>query len=385
MGLNFEFATSGRIVFGCGSVAGIPEMIAGKAKKVFIVSGSRGDYMTGIVKILNEKQISTEIYRIHGEPTVEMVETGVDKARQSGADLVLGIGGGSVTDSAKAIAALVPNQGKLTDYLEIIGSGKTLENEPLFCIAVPTTAGTGAEVTKNSVIKSVKHQVKVSLRSEKLYPRFAVVDPLLTMSMSPALTAATGMDALTHLAESFVSLHANDFTDMLCREGLKRIAGSLERAFLNGEDEEARVNMSMASLLGGMALANGKLGAVHGFAGPMGGMTEISHGVVCARLIPAVMDANIRILKEKNETGKLAKYDELARLITGNPKAGADDGLQWISDLVKKLNIPSLSESGLSPGLFDDLSEMASKSGSMKGNPVVLTKNQLLEILHFSY
>jgi alcohol dehydrogenase class IV len=269
----------------------------------------------------------------------------------------------------------------LTDYLEVIGKGKKLEEKPLPFIAIPTTAGTGAEVTKNSVIKSTEHNVKVSLRSDLMYPNLAVIDPVLTLTMPPALTATTGVDALTHLLETFVSNQSNPFIDLFCIEGMKRISTSLELAFTDGNNLEARENMAMASMLGGMALANVKLGAVHGFAGPLGGMYPVPHGAVCACLLPAVMEVNIAALKSKNLQNHLSKFDEVARILTGNSSTIAEEGAVWVKELVTKLQIPSLSDFHISPDSFPELVEKAKNASSMKGNPVELNDEQLFEIL----
>jgi alcohol dehydrogenase class IV len=270
-------------------------------------------------------------------------------------------------------------QSELLDYLEVIGKGKKLEEKPLPFIAVPTTAGTGAEVTKNAVIHSPEHSVKVSLRSPLMFPDVAVVDPELTLSMPPEITATTGMDALTHLLETFVSNQANPFIDMLCREGMRRISVSLKKVYENGADLQAREDMAFAAMLGGMALANVKLGAVHGFAGPMGGMFPVPHGAVCAALLPAVMEINIRVLKEQKQINSIAKYLEVAQILTGNPDAKIEDGIKWAEKMVKALKIPSLSVFGLSSFDFPVLVEKAKKASSMKGNPVLLNNEQLTE------
>lgn len=381
MGVNFEFATSTRIIFENGSFKKVPGLVNNFGNKVLIVSGKNKNRARQLSESLSEKNIQSEIFSIHSEPTISDIETGAELARKTLCNVVAGIGGGSVVDSAKAIAALVPNQGELTDYLEIIGKGRKLENAPLPFIAIPTTAGTGAEVTKNSVIKSIEQSVKVSLRSDLMYPRLAVIDPELTLTMSPEITATTGIDTLTHLLESFVSIQSNPFIDMLCREGMKRISASLEKAFIDGSNLESRENMALASMLGGMALANVKLGAVHGFAGPLGGMFNIPHGAVCACLLPAVMEINIETLKKQNKNSQLSKYTETARILTGNQSATAEDGMIWIKKTVKKLQIPSLSDFQLSPKIFPELIEKAKNSSSMKGNPVVLDNQQLNEIL----
>ncbi|KPK82962.1 MAG: alcohol dehydrogenase, partial [Bacteroides sp. SM23_62_1] len=315
------------------------------------------------------------------EPTVTDIETGLSLARHLSCNLVIGYGGGSAIDSAKAIAAVANNPGDLSDYLEVIGKGNQLAVAPLPCIAIPTTSGTGAEVTKNAVIKSPEHKMKVSLRSPLMFPSVAVVDPELTRSMPPELTASTGIDALTHLLETFVSNQSNIFTDMLCREGIGRISSSLQLAWSDGTNAGARENMSMASLLGGMALANGKLGAVHGLAGPLGGMYTISHGTVCATLLPAVMETNIRLLGEQGLHDRLERYNEVARILTGNHSSSAPGGAEWIRELVTLMKIPPLSVSGIRETDFPEIVSRSQSASSMKGNPVALTDNDIMGII----
>ena len=384
MGISFQFATSTRIIFENGSYKKVPGLINEFGSKVLIVSGKNKILSGQLSEWLNKAKIEFEIFRVVSEPTTHDIEKGTDIARKSGCNVVVGIGGGSVVDSGKAIAALVANKGELTDYLEIIGKGRRLEEVPLPFIAIPTTAGTGAEVTRNSVIKSTEKNVKVSLRSDLMFPKIAVIDPELTLTMSPGITASTGMDALTHLLETFVSCQSNPFIDILCIEGMKRISSSLVRAFTDGNNPEARENMAMASMLGGMALANVKLGAVHGFAGPLGGMYPIPHGAVCACLLPAVMEVNIAALKEKKMEKQLLKFNEVARILTQNNFAVADDGVIWVKEMVKKLKIPSLSDFHLSHDSFPELIEKAQNSSSMKGNPVELEYEKLYEILNKS-
>ena len=381
MGVNFEFATSTRIIFENGSFRKVPDLIKEFGSKVLIVSGINKNLAYQLSESLSELNILSEIFSIHSEPTISDIEQGTELARKILSNVVVGIGGGSAVDSAKAIAALIPNQGELTDYLEVIGKARKLEKAPLPFIAIPTTAGTGAEVTKNAVIKSTENNVKVSLRSDLMYPRLAIIDPVLTLTMPPEITASTGIDALTHLLETFVSIQSNPFIDMICREGMTRISASLELAFNDGKNLEARENMAMASMLGGMALANVKLGAVHGFAGPLGGMFPIPHGAVCACLLPAVMEVNIAALKEKNMQKQLLKFGQVARILTGNSSAVAEDGAVWVKKLVTKLQIPTLSDFKISTGSFFELIEKAKNSSSMKGNPVELNDRQLLKIL----
>ncbi|WP_297086875.1 iron-containing alcohol dehydrogenase [uncultured Draconibacterium sp.] len=379
---NFSFATAGQLIFGNHSVNSVPDLVTNFGKKVLLVTGGNKSKAAELRTAFPDETECT-YYSIKGEPTTSVIEEGVQLARIKKCDVVIGLGGGSVIDSAKAIAAMATNPGKLMDYLEVIGLGKPLSQKPLPCIAIPTTAGTGAEVTKNSVLKSVEKQVKVSLRSNYMYPDIAVVDPVLTYSMSPALTASTGVDALTHLLETFVSSQANLFNDMLCREGLTRIARSLLKAYKNGNDRTAREDMAMASMLGGMALANVKLGAVHGFAGPMGGMFPIPHGAVCAGLMAAVIETNINALQREGKA--LTKFDELAKILTANPNAVAADAVIWAADLVSTLRIPSLSAFGITKEDFAELVKKAKASSSMKGNPVELTDEDLYRILEKSF
>lgn len=384
MGLNFSYATASEIIFGSGSFNQIGKRVAGIYKNALVVCGKSNYYAEKLLEILDRQNCKGIIYHVSTEPTIEIIQQGIELGRKTECDVVFGIGGGSPIDSAKAIAAMIPNDGDLLDYLEVIGLGKPLLKSPLPCIAIPTTSGTGAEVTKNSVIKSTDKKVKVSLRSDKMYPVLAVVDPQLALSMPQNITASTGVDALTHLLETFVSNQSNPFIDMLCRDGMKRIARSLEKAVKNGNDLEAREDMAMASLLGGMALANVKLGAVHGFAGPMGGMFEIPHGEICACLLPAVMEINSQALINANQIETLEKYKEIARLFTGNKNAEIADGVAHIKALVKRLGIPSLSAFGITSADFPELVEKAENSSSMKGNPVKLTQNQLTSILEKS-
>jgi alcohol dehydrogenase class IV len=385
MGLSFEFTTSSRIIFGRGSALKLSDLICGKGKRVFLVTGRNADRFRFVRDRLVNEGFEVSLFSVESEPTTEIISDGVEIARQNNCDVVIGIGGGSVIDSAKAIAALIPNEGSLTNYLEVIGEGRILESNPLPYIALPTTSGTGAEVTKNAVIKSLENRVKVSLRSPLMFPDVAIVDPELAVSMPPEITASSGMDALTHLFETFVSSQSNPFIDALCREGMQRISSSLKKAFIDGNDVKAREDMAFASMLGGMALANVKLGAVHGFAGPMGGMFPVSHGFVCAALLPAVTEVNLKVISEKKLERYLSKLDEAARIFTGNPEAKAQDGIHWIKELVEYLKIPFLSEFNIDKDEFPLIVQKAKKASSMKGNPVLLSDEDLMEILERSF
>jgi alcohol dehydrogenase class IV len=381
MGLNFEFATATQIIFGCGTLKKVPGILKSKGRRILLVTGSDSRRAAVFTELLPAPLFSVSHFRVEREPTTHMITEGVEFARTNGCEAVVGFGGGSVIDSAKAIAALIPNSGDLIEYLEVIGKGRVLENPPVPFIAIPTTAGTGAEVTKNAVIHSPEHQVKVSLRSPLMFPAMAVVDPELTVSMPPHITATTGMDALTHLLETFVSNQPNPFIDMICREGMQSISRSLRTAFEDGSNLKAREDMAFASMLGGMALANVKLGAVHGFAGPMGGMLPVPHGAVCAALLPAVMKVNFQAVAENHLVHSFERFHEVGQLLTGNPDAGAEEGIVWVQNMVSQLGIPKLGSFGLSAEYYSLLVEKAKVASSMKGNPVVLDDRQLLEIL----
>jgi alcohol dehydrogenase class IV len=383
MGLmrRFEFATASRIIFGRGILKEVPSLAAQMGGRLMVVTGKAAERAAGLLGLIKAAGLQNFTFAITGEPTIEMILDGVQLARKEACDAVIGIGGGSVIDGAKAIAALLTNRDDITAYLEVIGQGKPLTQASAPCIAIPTTAGTGAEVTRNSVLTSTEHQVKVSLRSPTMLPDLAVIDPELTYSMPPSLTAGTGMDALTQNLEPFVSLQSNPLTDALCREGLKRIARSLGRAFKNGGDTKAREDMALASLSGGLALANAKLGAVHGFAGTMGAMFSIPHGMICAALLSHVMAVNVKALQHKDPLKYLLRYDEVARCLTGKPNARAADGINWIRDLCSALDIPPLSEFGVTKAHFPEIIAGAKRASSMKGNPVELTDNELIEIL----
>jgi alcohol dehydrogenase class IV len=388
--MKFEFATATKIVFGPGVlresiVAGLCE--AGRATRdrkprAFIVTGHAVDRAEPLLSWLAQNAIESDAFPVAGEPTIDLVQNGAARARDAACDVVIGFGGGSAIDAAKAIAALVTNTGDIFDYLEIIGRGQPLAKPSAPCIAIPTTAGTGAEVTRNAVLASPQHRQKVSLRSPHMLPKLALVDPELTLDLPPAITAATGLDALTQLIEPYVSCRANPLTDALCVEGIRRAARSLRRSFENGRDLAAREDMSLASLFSGLALANAGLGAVHGFAAPIGGMFPAPHGAVCAALLPHVIEINVRALRTRAPgSGPLRRYDEIARLLIGSAQATACDGTRWVAELCEALAISPLRKYGVSAGDIPALVEKGSRASSMKANPIPLTGEELAEIL----
>lgn len=380
--MDFEFATATRIIFGTGAMDKIPSFAKEFGKRVFLVTGSKPERAEKLVKLLEAEGFKVFTYSVSDEPTTDTVIEGAALAKKEKCHIVLGFGGGSVLDTGKATAALLTNKGDLMDYLEVIGKGESIKEIPAPYIAIPTTAGTGAEVTRNAVIRSPEHKVKVSMRSLLMLPRIALVDPALSSSMPPSVTASTGLDALTQLIEPYVCSNPNPITDAICREGIKRAARSLLRAYKNGKDMEAREDMALAGLFSGMALANAKLGAVHGFAGPLGGMFPAPHGVICAKLLPSVMKGNVKALKEREGNSPAVKrFFEVAEMLTGRAGSGLEEALEWLHELCSELAVPSLSASGLSEENVPDVVEKAKNSSSMKGNPVKLTEEELTEIL----
>jgi alcohol dehydrogenase class IV len=377
--VRFEFATAGRILAGPGRAADLPGVLAGLGSRVLVCTGRNPERHAGLLVDMGGP---TAVFPVAAEPTVELARAAVAAAREHGADVIAAIGGGSVIDTAKAVAMLLGNGGDPLDYLEVVGSGRAITRPAVPCVAVPTTAGAGAEVTANAVLAVPSHQVKASLRSPSLIPQVALVDPLLTVSCPPSVTAASGLDALTQCLEPFVSVQATPLTDGLAREGLRRAGTGLRAAYADGSAVGARTDMAMCSLLGGIALANAKLGAVHGLAGVIGGTADVPHGLACAALLAPVIEANVRAARSSvSGAGVLERYTEAARLLTGHPGASIEDGLAWIGETLTLLHVPGLAGFGLRPQDADAISAKALVSSSMKGNPVTLSHDDLKAIL----
>jgi alcohol dehydrogenase class IV len=377
--VRFEFATAGRILAGPGRAADLPSVLAGFGSRVLVCTGGHPERHAGLLAGLGGP---AAVFPVAAEPTVELARAAVAAAREHGADVIAAIGGGSVIDTGKAVAMLLGNGGDPLDYLEVVGSGRAITRPAAPCVAIPTTAGTGAEVTANAVLAVPSYQVKASLRSPLLIPRVALVDPLLTVSCPPPVTAASGLDALTQCLEPFVSVQATPLTDGLAREGLRRAGTGLRAAYADGLDIAARADMAMCSLLGGIALANAKLGAVHGLAGVVGGTADVPHGLACAALLAPVIEANVRAARSSpSGAAVLERYAEAARLLTGQLAASVQDGLAWIRETLTLLNVPGLATFGLRPQEVADIAAKALVSSSMKGNPVPLSHADLKTVL----
>ena len=373
--MPFEFATAGRIIFGAGRAGELAEVLAGLGSRVLVCTGGDPDRHAGLLAGLG---LPAEVVPVTGEPTVEAARAAVAAAREHGADVVAAIGGGSVIDTGKAVAVLLGNGGDPLDYLEVVGSGQKMTRPALPCVAVPTTAGTGAEVTANAVLAVPEHRLKASLRSPLMIPRVALVDPELTVSCPRPVTAASGLDALTQCLEPLVSAQANPVTDGLAAEGLRRAAAGLRAAYADGADIGARADMAICSLLGGMALANAKLGAVHGLAGVVGGTAAVPHGLACAALLVPVIEANVAALRAGAPGHPaLDRYARAARLLTGQASASVEDGVAWIRQTLALLEVPGLAAFGVRPEQAGDIAAQAARSSSMQGNPVALSTGVL--------
>jgi alcohol dehydrogenase class IV len=380
--MRFEFATAGRIVFGAGVSAELPAIAASFGRRALIVTGAHRERTASLFQAFEPAGLSCEFFPVEKEPTIALVRQGAAFFRSSGSEFVIAVGGGSAIDAGKAIAAAAANPGDVSDYLEVIGKGQPLARDPFPFIAVPTTAGTGSEVTRNSVLGSPEHGVKVSLRDPRMLPRVAVVDPELTAGLPSAITASTGLDALTQLIEPYVCRRANPVTDAVCLDGMRQAASSLPRAYANGEDMEARAGMSYASLLGGIALTNAGLGVVHGFAAPVGGMFDAPHGAVCAALLAAGIRQNIAALRSRApQSQALIRYADIAGILTHGAHATPEEGVEWVRDLVRRLNIPPLHAWGIREEHIPDLVEKAARASSMKANPVALTPRELTAVI----
>jgi len=399
--MRFDVAAPRRIAFGPGRVAGVGDAAAALGLRALLVTGATPARAEPVARRLAEAGLGSVTATVEGEPTVTRIEEIAARAAAEGCDVVVSVGGGSVVDAGKAAAALAAAPGPTRRYLEVIGEGHPLEADPLPHVAVPTTAGTGAEVTKNAVLGVPHEGLKVSLRDARMVPQQAIVDPELTHGLPVAVTVRTGLDALTQLIEPFTSPEASPVTDALCRDGIPRAARALPRVARTAaeqeaartaaepaepaepaEDVDAREDMALAALLGGLALANAKLGAVHGFAGPLGGLRPAPHGAICGRLLPVVTEANLRALREREPAHPaLDRYAEVARLLTGHDAATADDAVAFLEALVGDLDVPGLAAWGVTEGDVPGLVTAAARASSMRGNPIELTEDERAAVL----
>jgi alcohol dehydrogenase class IV len=379
---DFEFTCPQKIVFGWGKIAQLGDLAKPLGSRPLVIwNGKQPDQATDILKTAG---IDSILHRQRGEPTISDIEAALKVARENKCDMVIAIGGGSAIDCGKAVAGLLTNDGAVLDYLEVIGKGRKITKLAAPWIAIPTTAGTGSEATRNAVIGSPEHKYKASLRSELLLAKIALIDPQIGVDVPANVTAASGMDALVQCIESWTSTGANAMTSSFSSRGLGFARGGLLRAFKNGADQQAREQMAMGALLGGITLSNAGLGAVHGLAAPLGANTTAPHGVICGILLPLVLAANIRALRAASAQN-LKRYVEIGRSLSVNSFLETNDAIDACStvaaDLVETLALPSLSQFGLTEAMFPQIIEMSKKSSSMRYNPVVLADETLANIL----
>lgn len=379
--MEFSFQTAAQILFGSGRRRELASLAIELGRAPLIITGRDSARAEFLIEGFRQRGVEPLVAGVHREPTVADVIGLTESARAEQRDVVVAMGGGSVIDAGKAVAALLENPGHPLEYLEVVGAGRPLTRVSLPMIAVPTTAGTGAEVTKNAVLDVPEKSVKVSLRSSSMLPSVALLDPELTLSVPPDVTRATGFDALTQVIEPFLSCAATPMTAAICREGIARGISALERVCLDGSDIQARENMMMTSLFGGMALANAKLGAVHGIAGPLGGTSHAPHGALCAALLPSSLRVNLRALRARGDPKYLERFRELGVILSGRFDATADDAVQVVEELAVRLGVLSLGQLGVSRETARGVIPMAMRASSMKGNPVALSEEELLELL----
>jgi len=388
--MSFKFETAARIVFGRGRLDEIGKLIAEHGRSALIVSNADRTGKQGLMARIGElaaaESVTIEVFWIRGEPETGHVDRGLEAAQRLGAEVIVGIGGGSAIDAAKAMAGLMTNEGSCLDYMEVVGEGRSIRVPPLPWIAVPTTAGTGAEVTRNAVIGSKEHRYKASIRSPMLLARVALVDAELGVAVPPDVTARTGMDALTQCVESYTSNGANPMTDPLALEGIDRTGRSLRRAVEHGNDLDAREDMAFAALISGITLTNAGLGAVHGLAAPLGARFPVPHGAVCAALLPHVIRANVDALRAADPSHpSLRRYAEVGRRLTArrdlSDEHAADAGAEIVASLARELEIPGLASLGVEEDGIEGVVVMARKASSMKFNPVELSAEILTGII----
>ncbi|MDD1783343.1 iron-containing alcohol dehydrogenase [Enterovibrio sp. ZSDZ35] len=376
----FQFMTATRIIFGEGALINSLSVINQFGYSALVVTGSDEERVAPLLGYLKQQNIRYLQLCIHGEPLIAKVEEMVEGGRQFKPDMIIAIGGGSVMDVGKALSGLIPNQGSVYDYVDVVGRALPMTAKPLPCIAIPTTAGTGSEVTRNAVLISAQENVKAALRSPDMIPDVAIIDPTLTYGMDKTLSARCGLDAFTHLMEAYVCGDPNPLTDMVCEEGLRRLAPAIIHA-CEDDDPKARADMAFASMLGGMAQSNAKLGAAHGLAAALGGMLDAPHGVITAQLAPYVMAENILAARDAGRISLLNRYRQLACILTGRHNAEPSDGILWVQRTLKRLEIPSLCEYGLCDSVFEQVAKQAMKSSSIKGNALPLSEERLISIL----
>lgn len=383
----FSFSSPTQIYFGPGKLAELSNLLARYGRNILLVGLSSQKHFPKVESMLRDSKKEWRTCSVQGEPSITSISEVQKSLVGFVPDLVIAIGGGSVIDTSKVLAALVTNSGDILDYLEVVGKGKPLKKRAVSLIAIPTTAGTGSEVTRNAVLGVPEKKVKVSLRSPFIQAEIAFIDPELTLSLPPDATIFSGMDAFTQVIEPYVSIKANRFTDMFCLDGMRTAVSALPGVYQNGQDLHLRTEMCWVSLLGGLCLANAGLGAVHGFAAVIGGMFHASHGAVCASLLPFVIQGNLEamIKHEQKESSSFQRYIDIFKIVTGKENVSIQAGLDWFVQLAHQFHIPCLRDFGIRKEDFSEIIRQAKNASSMKANPVVLDEDELFAILNNAY
>lgn len=379
--MEFGFQTAASIAFGRGARGRAVEALAARAGRVLLVHGADAERSTWLRDDLRAAGVTVTAVACPAEPTVDRVTAAVALAREASVDAVVALGGGSAIDLGKAVSGLAVGTNSVLDHLEVVGKGLPLTGPSLFFVAMPTTSGTGAEVTKNAVIGVPDRGVKVSLRSPTLLPDLALVDPSLTDGAPRSVTMASGLDAVTQAIEAYVSCKASPITDAITQETIPRGLAAL-RTLAVREDAQARDAIAYTSLVGGMALANAGLGAVHGLAGVIGGRAGAPHGEICAALLPIVLAENLRTVgASEPAAGKLATVQAMIAEALGTQATGAFDALgAWVADV----GVRSLGAMGVNAADRRAIAEGAAKASSSRGNPIPLTVEDFERILEAS-
>lgn len=373
----FSFATATEIRFGRGEARRAVADIAALGTRVLLVTGGTPARAGWLIDDLRAAGCACEVHAVPGEPDCAMIEAGIATGRDAAVAAIVAIGGGAAIDAGKAIAALIPARRPMMDHLEVVGRGLPLDRAPLPFIALPTTAGTGAEVTRNAVISVPEHRRKVSLRDKAMLPRLAVIDPALTDGCPRPVTLASGLDAVTQVIEPYLCTRATPLTDALCRDAIPRGLAAL-RTVMVAEDPEARDTLAWVSLCGGLALANAGLGVVHGLAGPLGGLSGAAHGAICGALLPHGLATNARHCKDPVVLGRIAEIRGWIAAALGGPEVAAFDTLDRWS---REMGLPGLDAQGVTAGDRSAAAEAAATSSSMKANPVPLPVAALEEMM----
>ncbi len=386
---TFHFAATPHIHFGVGMRNKLVSIIQTYGNKVLLITGGKSfDDSELCQNLLSELEENFEVRREKesGEPSPQMVDAWVQTYQDFAPDVVLAIGGGSAVDAAKAVAGLLPSGDSVMDYLEGVGKGRIFQQPTTPLIAVPTTAGTGGETSKNAVLSVIGEDgFKKSFRHEDLVAKHIVLDPELTLTCSQAVTAACGMDAFTQLLESYVSTKASAMTDALAWSALEKIVTALPAAYEDGSDMQARAGMLYASSISGLTLANAGLGSVHGLASPLGAFFPIPHGVVCGSLLFAATKGNIQAMQKRDASNPaLFKYAKVGRLFAPEMRMDDADALKMLLGILEiwqqHLNMPKLSEYGVAESDLDNIIQNIS-GGSMATNPIVLDTIEIKALL----